>query len=325
MDKKVFITRKIPGQGINLIKQNISHVDIFPHDRTITKQELLDVIENYNGLLCLLTDPVDRDVLLKGRNLQVVSNYAVGYNNIDIETATEQNIMVTNTPGVLTDATADLTWALILGTARKIIPADRFTRQGKFMGWEPSLFLGWPVAGQTLGIIGAGRIGTGAGLRAKGFSMNVLYTSNRINQVLENEVNAKKVNLGELLKKSDFISIHVPLTKDTKHLIGKHEFGLMKNSAVLINTSRGPVVDEKALVEALKNSKIAGAGLDVYENEPLLGKELKNLDNTLLLPHIGSATFTTRGKMSVMAAENLLKALNGQKPDNLVNQQVYGK
>ncbi|MCD6118044.1 D-glycerate dehydrogenase [bacterium] len=323
MGQKVFVTRDIPGDGIALLKKNGLQVDVFPHERPITKKELLEIIGDYNGLLCLLTDPVDKDILQKGKNLKIVSNYAVGYNNIDIETATLLNILVTNTPGVLTNATADLTWALILGSARQIIAADKFTRENKFNGWSPSLFLGMPVAKKTLGIIGAGRIGTAVGLRASGFSMKILYTSNHKNSTLDTITNAEKVNFTTLLKKSDIISIHVPLTEKTIHLISDKEFEKMKNSAILINTSRGPVVDEKALVKALKSGKIAGAGLDVYEKEPLVEKELLELPNALLLPHIGSATVETREKMGTMAATNLLDGLSGKRPEFLVNSEAF--
>jgi len=323
MEQKVFVTRNIPSPGIDLLKKHISRVDIFPYERPITKRELLEVIENYNGLLCLLTDTVDADVLKKGKNLKIVSNYAVGYNNIDIETATKLNILVTNTPGILTDATADLTWALILGTARRIREADTFTRENKFNGWSPTLFLGLPVANKTLGIIGAGKIGTAVGIRACGFSMKIFYTSNHTNSTLENKTNAKKVPLNTLLKKSDIISLHVPLTTQTVHMIGDKEFAIMKDSAIIINTSRGPVIDEKALVKALKSGKIAGAGLDVYENEPVVEKELIELPNTLLLPHIGSATGETREKMATIAAENIIAALSGKRPKYVVNPEVF--
>ncbi len=323
MEQKVFVTRNIPSPGIDLLKKHISRVDIFPYERPITKRELLEVIENYNGLLCLLTDTVDADVLKKGKNLKIVSNYAVGYNNIDIDTASRLNILVTNTPGILTDATADLTWALILGTARRIREADTFTRENKFNGWSPTLFLGLPVANKTLGIIGAGRIGTAVGIRACGFSMKILYTSNHTNSTLENKANAKKVPLNTLLKKSDIISLHVPLTTQTVHMIGDKEFAIMKDSAIIINTSRGPVIDEEALVKALKSGKIAGAGLDVYENEPVVEKELTELPNTLLLPHIGSATGETREKMAAIAAENIIAALSGKRPKYIVNPEVF--
>jgi len=324
MKKKVFITRQIPDQGIDMLKENIATVDVFPHDRPILKEELMNVIEHYDGLLCLLTDPVDAEVLKKGKKLSVVSNYAVGYNNIDVQTATDLNICVTNTPGVLTDATADLAWALILGTARKTAQADIYTRKKKFNGWSPTLFLGLPVANMTLGIVGAGRIGTAAALRSSGFSMKVLYVSNHPNQVLEKELNAAKVSMDTLLERSDIISLHVPLTSQTRHMFGKNEFAAMKETALLINTSRGPVVNEKELAYALENGIIAGAGLDVFENEPDIYNRLLTLENTLLLPHIGSATHETRNKMARMAARNMLAGLSGKKPEFLVNPRVFG-
>jgi lactate dehydrogenase-like 2-hydroxyacid dehydrogenase len=236
--------------------------------------------------------------------------------------ATKRNILITNTPGVLTEATADLTWALIFSTARRISESERFTRKGEFRGWGPMLFLGMDITGKTLGVIGTGRIGTAVAMRSRGFNMRVLYTDIKPNDIMEKTLKAKKVDLGTLLKESDFVSLHVPLIPETTHLIGKLELGLMKKTAILINTSRGPVVHEEALATALKQGDIAGAGLDVYEEEPKIHHGLMELDNVILLPHIGSATITARTKMAVMAAENLLAGLKGERPPNIVNPTV---
>jgi lactate dehydrogenase-like 2-hydroxyacid dehydrogenase len=239
--------------------------------------------------------------------------------------ATERGIPVSNTPGVLTDATAELAWALLLALARHVVQADKFTRAGKFQAWGPMMFLGADVAGKTLGIIGAGRIGTAVALRSRGFGMRVLYNDPVPNPVLEKELSARRVSLEELLRESDFVSVHVGLTPETGHLIGEKEMSLMKPSAYLINTSRGAVVDEKALVKALRSRKIGGAGLDVYEDESHLSRGLAELDNVVLLPHIGSATVATRTKMAMMAAENLLAMLKGERAPDCVNPEVYGR
>jgi lactate dehydrogenase-like 2-hydroxyacid dehydrogenase len=255
----------------------------------------------------------------------MIANYAVGFNNVDVETATQKKIPVSNTPGVLTDTTAELAWALVFSVARRIVESDSFCRDGKFEGWGPMLMLGQDISKKTLGIIGAGRIGTAMALKSKGFDMNVLYVDQEHNQVLESELNAKKTDLSTLIAESDIISLHVPLTEETHHLIGEKELASMKETAVLVNTSRGPVIDEKALIQALEDNQIFGAGLDVYEQEPTIPKRLKQLDNVVILPHIGSATKDTRSKMAEMAAENMIQGLNGEKPDNCVNPELFEK
>ncbi|MCM8815819.1 MAG: NAD(P)-binding domain-containing protein, partial [Candidatus Omnitrophica bacterium] len=262
-------------------------------------------------------------IKLQAPDLEVISNLAVGYNNIDVEAATRRKIVITNTPGVLTDATADLAWALLFSVARRVVEADRFTRDGKFRGWLPDLFLGMEITGKTLGVVGAGRIGSNFARKAKCFSMRILYYDKKRNYQLEQDTRALFVDLETLLKESDFISLHVPLLPETRHLIGERELALMKKTAILINTSRGPVVDEKALANALKEKKIWGAGLDVYENEPVIEPELISLDNVVLLPHIASATFETRTKMGIMAAENILAFFRGEIPPNIVNPEVF--
>lgn len=319
---KVFVTRKIPEPGIEILRKEFE-IEVNPYDRVLPKEEIIKGLKGKDGLLCLLTDSIDADVINSEPKLKMISSYAVGYNNIDIKAATKRGIPVSNTPGVLTDATSDMAWALLFSVARRIVEADKFTRAGKFKGWGPMLMHGQDVTNKTLGVVGAGRIGTAFALKSKGFNMNVLYVDEKKNETLEKEVNAKKVTFDELIKKSDFISLHVPLITSTHHLIGEKELEMMKKNAVLINTSRGPVVDEQALVFALKEKQIFGAGLDVYEHEPEIAKELKKLDNAIIQPHSASATIETRTKMAVMAAENMVAGLKGKVPNNCVNMEVF--
>ncbi|MCS7241528.1 MAG: glyoxylate reductase [Candidatus Caldatribacterium sp.] len=322
----VFITRRIPEEGIRIVAEHCA-VEVSDYDGVLPREVLLEKVRGRDGLLCLLTDTIDREVMeAAGPNLKVIANYAVGYNNIDVEEATRRGIMVTNTPGVLTETTADLAWALLMSVARRIVEADRFVREGKFRGWEPMLFLGTDVYGATLGIIGFGRIGQAMARRARGFNMRIVYYDIvRAPAHVERELHAEFRQLPELLQEADFVSIHVPLTKDTYHLIGERELRMMKRGAYLINTARGPVVDEKALVRALQEGWIQGAALDVFENEPEVEPGLLKLDNVVLAPHIGSASYATRTRMAVIAAENLVQALRGEVPKNLVNPEVLRK
>ncbi len=319
--EKVLITRKIPKKGIGLLREHFE-IKIFQHDRIITKDELIHLGQDCQYLLCLLTDPVDHEVL-HHLHLKGIANYAVGYNNIDIKTATELGIPVCNTPGVLTEATADLTWALLLTLSRKILLADSFTRDGKFTGWGPLLFLGGDFYGKTLGIIGLGRIGTAVARRAKGFGMRVIYHNRSTNEEAEKELDVKKVPLEFLLKHSDYISIHCPYTNETHHLIDQNELSMMKKEAYLVNTARGKIINEQALIRSLEEEKIAGVALDVYYNEPTVSDELKSFSNTVLTPHIGSASIQTRTKMAIMAANNLIAIAEGERPPNLVNKEVF--
>ncbi|NMB47061.1 MAG: D-glycerate dehydrogenase [Firmicutes bacterium] len=318
---KVFVTRKIPEAGINMLKKH-HEVVVSPHNRVLTTSELINGIKNADGLLCLLTDPITAEVMDANPELKVISNYAVGYNNIDVVAATARGIQVTNTPGVLTDTTADLAWSLIMAVGRRVVEGDVFTRAGRFSGWDPMLLLGSDITGKTLGIIGMGRIGQAVARRAMGFDMPILYHDVAPMAQVEEEYHAQFAGLDELLKESDFVTIHAPLTPETRHMIGQHELRLMKKTAYLINTARGPLVDEHALVEALKEGAIAGAGLDVYEDEPELAPGLAELPNIVLLPHLGSATLETRTKMAEMAAANLLAALKGKRPPHIVNPEV---
>lgn len=310
---KVFVTRKILEEGLNMLRERYD-VEVSDYDGIIPREMLLEKVKGADALLSLLTDNIDAEVMdAAGPNLKIIANYAVGYNNIDVEEATKRGIMVTNTPGVLTETTADFAWTLLMAIARRIVEADKFVREGKFRGWEPMLLLGTDVFGATLGIVGFGRIGQAMARRALGFNMRVLYYDNsRIDEQIEKELKATFVDLPTLLRESDFVTLHVPLTKQTHHLIGEKELKMMKKDAYLINTARGPVVDEKALVKALKEGWIKGAALDVFENEPEIEPELLKLDNVVLAPHIASASYATRSKMSVMVAENIIKALNGE-------------
>jgi glyoxylate reductase len=321
---KIFITREIPQPGLEKLRKEFT-LDINPYDRVLTKEEIISGIKGKDGLLCLLTDPIDKDVITAEPSLKMIASYAVGYDNIDVAAATKRGIPVSNTPGVLTETTAELAWALLFSVTRRIVEGDTFTRLGRFKGWSPMLMLGQDVSHKTLGVIGTGRIGTSFALKSKGFEMKVLYTDEQRNETLEQQLSAKKVPLATLLKESDFISLHVPLTKQTHHLIDEKAFHLMKKTAVLINTSRGPIIDEKAIIKALSEQWIAGAGLDVYENEPEIADELKRLTNVVLQPHTGSGTIETRTKMALMAAENMMIGLNGGIPPNCINKEVFLK
>jgi lactate dehydrogenase-like 2-hydroxyacid dehydrogenase len=320
---KVLVTREIPREAIQILKEYCD-VEINPYDREMTRRELLESVSGKDGVLCLLTNIIDEEVLdAAGKQCKVFANYAVGYNNIDINGATKRGIAITNTPGVLDNATADLAWALLFAVSRRIVEGDAYVREGNFTAWSPTLLLGRDISGKTLGIIGAGRIGSNFGKKAKAFDMKILYTGTKPNQGFEEETGAKFVEKDTLLKDSDFISVHVPLSASTEHYIGEREFDKMKRTAVLINTSRGPVIDEKALVQALKEKKIWGAGLDVFENEPELAAGLTELENVVIVPHIGSATIETRVNMGIMAAKNIIQVLQGEIPDHCINPEVF--
>jgi len=322
---KVFLTRRIPQPAIDFIEENNIELEINPENRVLTHEEILNGVKGKDALICLLTDKIDGEIMdIAGKNLKIIANYAVGYNNIDVKAATERGIPVTNTPGVLTETTADLTMALLLSISRRIVESDKYTREGKFKGWGPMLHLGSDIHGKTIGIIGCGRIGTAVAKRAaKGFKMKVLYNSINKKKEIEEELGGEYCTIEEMCERADYITLHVPLTEKTKYLFGEKEFEAMKETAYLINTSRGEVVNEEALVRALKEKKIAGAALDVYEKEPIVHPELKKLDNVIITAHIGTATIETRTEMGMMAARNLVAVLKGQKPPNCVNQEVY--
>jgi glyoxylate reductase len=293
-------------------------VDVNERERDLSQRELLRELRNAFGVVAMMTNRFDKELVSGLESLRVISNFAVGYDNVDVEAATEKGIAVTNTPGVLTDATADLAFGLMLATARRIAEGDRLVRARKFTGWTPTMMLGNEISGKTIGIIGAGRIGTAVAKRALGFEMKILYFSCKRNDEME-KIGGKFVDLENLLKQSDFISINVPLNSGTRGMIGNREIKLIKANAILVNTARGEIVDEDALIGALKMRRIAGAGLDVYRNEPKINLELLKLKNVVLTPHLGSATFETRAKMAEMAALNAIAVLKGEEPPGIVN------
>ena len=319
---KIYVTRQIPEAGIKKLEEKGYEVVVSPADKVLKKEELIAALKdkNYDAVLCLLTDKVDDEVLAAaGPQVKIFANYAVGVDNIDLEAAQKRGIMISNTPGVLTKTVAEFTIGLIFAITKRIVEADEFTRRGKFVGWAPMLFLGSDLKEKTLGIIGLGRVGGEVARRMRdGFDMNIFYYDAKRNEKLEKIYKVKYAGLETLLKTSDIVSVHVPLLPTTRHLIGEKELKIMKPTAYLINTSRGPVLNEKDLVEALKNKVIKGAALDVYENEPDLTPELKELDNIVLTPHIASASYETRSKMAEMAAENIIAALENKTPPNLV-------
>lgn len=319
---KVFITRNIPDKGIKLLKNKGYEVEVSPEDKVLSKEELIAALKgkNYDAVLCLLTDKIDDEIFeAAGAQCKIFANYAVGFDNIDLTAAKKRGIMITNTPGVLTDTVAEHTFSLMLAVAHRIAESDKFTKEGKYIGWAPMLLLGADVSKKTLGVVGLGRIGSRVAYHAvKGFEMKVLYYDPKPNPDFEKEYGAKFVDLETLLKESDFVSIHVPLLPETRHLIAEAQFKMMKPTAYLINTSRGPIIDENALVKALKDGWIKGAGLDVYEFEPKLAPGLAELDNAILTPHTASATLETRSKMAELAATNIIEALEGGTPPNLI-------
>jgi len=310
---KIFITQEIPEVGIDLLKKKGFEVSIYKKDKPIPRKDFIKEIKNCDAVITLLTDKVDKEVINKMKNCKVIANYAVGFNNIDVAYANSKGIIVTNTPDVLTDSTADLTMSLVLACARRISEAEKLVRSKKFSGWKPKLLLGIELRNKKFGILGAGRIGTEVAIRAHSFGCKILYYSNKKNVFLENRLKSKRLSLNSILKQSDILSIHLPLNKHTYNLINESNLGLLKESAILINTARGEIVDEKILISMLKNKKIFAAGLDVYEDEPNIKKGFYNLSNVILLPHIGSATVEARNNMSILAAKNIIAVLNKKK------------
>lgn len=312
------MTQKILPEAYEYLKEH-AEIEIGSEDRRPEKEEIMAKIKDKEGLLSLLTEEIDKEVMDAAPSLKIIANCAVGYDNIDIHYARKKGILVTNTPGILTDTTADLTWALIFAVARKIPQADKFTREKKYKGWKLDLFLGKEITGKRLGIVGMGRIGKAVALRAQAFKMETLYFDpHRLSSEEEKKYKASYLSLDELLSTSDIVTIHASLTPQTHHLISKEKLKLMRKEAILINVARGPIVEEEAVAEALEKGQIWGAGLDVYEKEPEIHQRLLSLDSAVLLPHIGSASYETRLKMSMMAARNLIQGLKGEKPDNLV-------
>jgi glyoxylate reductase len=321
---KVYVTRELPERGLNIIKKYFD-AEVWPEYAPPPKKVIIDKVKNVDALVPLLSDKIDAEVFNAAPKLKIVSQLAVGFDNIDLAEATKRGIYVTNTPEVLTDTTADFAWALLMAVARRVAEADRYVRGGQWkVAWHPAMLSGRDVHGATIGVVGAGRIGYAVAKRAKGFDMKILfYDVDPARTEIEKNLGGKKVDLDTLLKESDFVTLHPPLMKETHHLINAEKLKLMKKTAYLINNSRGPVVDEKALYEALKKGQIAGAGLDVFEQEPAsLDNPLLKLDNVVVAPHISSASLETRLKMSEMVADNLVAFFQGKKPANLVNTDV---
>lgn len=320
---KIFVTRPIPKIGIDMLKVKKYEVVVNEkaENRPATKEELMAGAKGADAILSILTDKIDADVMDAGTpTLKILANYAVGFDNIDLEGAKQRKIMVTNTPGVLTDTVAEHTFALMLAIAHRISEGDKFAKAGRYHAWGPNMLLGTDLTGKTLGIVGLGRIGSRvAYYAARGFDMKVLYNDPKSDPEFEKELGAQYVEkLEELLPNCDFVSIHVPLLDSTRHLIDESKLRIMRRTAYLINTSRGPIIDEKALASALSKGTIRGAALDVFEFEPEIVPELKLLDNAILTPHIASATEETRNKMAEIAAQNIIEALEGRTPPNLV-------
>jgi glyoxylate reductase len=323
MKPPVLVTWKMPERPLALLKET-AEVTVNLDDRYLSSKELIAQVPEKVALLCLGVDPISAAILEAGKNLKIVAIYAVGYNNIDLSTATRLKIAVTNTPDVHAETTADLTFALILAAARRVTEGDRFVRAGKWVRWKPDLLLGSDVYGKTLGIVGLGQIGSAVAKRAQGFNMKTLYTDlRRMNRGVEDQCRARFVSLPELLSQADFVTLHVPLMPETTHLIGSPELRRMKRSGYLINASRGPVVDEDALVEALQQGIITGAALDVFEQEPRVHPKLLEMENVTLLPHIGSGSSETRERMGFVAVQNVFAALQGESPPNILNPDIY--
>jgi glyoxylate reductase len=316
----VYVSRPLPEPGTTLLAAAGIEVEQHPHDRPPTRDELLAGLRGKAALLCLLTERVDADVLDAAPDLRVVANLAVGYDNIDVAAATARGVVVTNTPDVLTDATAELTWALILAAARRIVEGDRLVRSNQWKGWSPTQLLGMSLTGKTLGIFGMGKIGAAVARRARGFAMQVVYTNRTPNGAVEAEIGARRVSFGELLERADVLTIHAPSTPETRHVIDAAALSRLRPGAILVNTARGPLVDEAALVAALQTSRLGAAGLDVFEREPELERGLTELDNVVLLPHLGSATAEARGAMVELCCRNIVAVLAGEPPVTPLNQ-----
>ena len=320
---KIFITRLIPDFGLDLVKRHFPTLEVWTHDLPPTREQLLEKVRGVDGLLCLLTERIDAELMdAIGSQVKVISSMSVGVDHVDLAEATRRGIPIGNTPGVLTDATADQAFALLLAAARRITEAERFLRAGKWVTWSPSLLLGADMVGSTLGIVGFGRIGQAVAKRAQGFDMRVIYHD----PTAEPAYGAEHVDLDTLLHESDFVSIHVPLTKDTRHLVNTDFLSKMKPTAILVNTARGGVLDQVALYNALKSNQIFAAALDVTDPEPLpMNSPLLELENCLIVPHLGSASKRTRDQMSLLAAQNLIAGLNGERLPHCANLEVYKK
>ncbi len=325
---KVFVTGKLSQKAFDAL-QNFAQVDAYESDDPMPREQVEARLEGKDALVCILGDQVDAALFQKRPQLKLVANVAVGYDNINVADANEAGVLITNTPGVLDNATADLAFGLLLAAARRIVEADGFVRRGEWTGWKRELMLGAELNGKTLGIVGMGRIGKAVAKRARAFGLNIIYTRKcddaKTDGELKKAFDAQRVSLQDLCKLSDFISINCPLRQETRHLIGKAEFALMQAHCVLVNTSRGAVIDEEAMIDALEQKKIASCGLDVFEREPLVPERLMALPNVVLAPHIGSATKETRAGMDELAVKGLLEAFSGKLPANAVNPDVWNK
>lgn len=321
--RNVFLTRLLPAEPVARLREK-TQLTTNPKDQPLTRRELLEGVADAEGLLCLLTDHIDDELMAHAPMLRVISNYAVGFENIDVEAATRRGIVVTNTPDVLTDATADMAFALLLAVSRRLVEADSLVRTGQWQGWGPTQLLGGEVTGATLGLIGLGRIGRAVAKRAKTFNMQVLYWNRtRLDPKEEERLGVKYAPMETLLEQSRFVSLHIASAPETRHLIDAEALQLLGPDGYLINTARGPIIDEKALVAALQSGTIAGAGLDVYENEPELTPGLVDCHNAVLAPHLGSATLETRNAMGNLAVDSILAVLSGEIPSNVLNPEVY--
>lgn len=321
--KKVYVTRPIMEEGIQLLREHFD-VTVQPEERDLSREEFLAAIQGYDGVLSMLTNKIDESVFQAAPTVKVFANYAVGFNNIDVDMATEYGVAITNTPDVLTEATAEMAWALLFAAARHVAASDRFTREGRFDAWDPMGFLGQPVSGKKLGIIGAGRIGQAFARMAKGFGMELFYNSPSRKKDFEEETGAVYEDLYRMLPKVDYLAIHCPYSLSTHHLVGEQELALLQPHAILVNTARGAIIDEAALLAALKERRLYAAGLDVYEKEPALTPGLTDLDNVVLCSHIGSATYESRRKMSLLAAGSIVDILvHGKAPANCLNKEVF--
>jgi glyoxylate reductase len=311
---KVYITRELPEIAFKLLKQNNIPFDYYKKDQPIPRVLLLKKIKNCEALISLLTEKIDKEIIDQMPGCRIIANYAVGYNNIDVVYAKKKKIIITNTPDVLTESTADLTMALVLACARRMSEGEKLLKRGKFKGWKPKMLLGMELKDKTFGILGAGRIGSAVAKRAKSFGTNILYVDKKRNEVLEKEFGAKKVSLKYLLESSDILSVHLPLNKRTYYYLNKEKLNQLKENSILVNTSRGEVIDEKALISMLKRNRIMAVGLDVFENEPNLNHELLRFPNVLVLPHLGSATHEARNGMAELAVKNVINVLTKKKP-----------
>jgi glyoxylate reductase len=324
---KVFVSRKIPGTALEKLTSSEHEVVVSEFDRPLTAEEFLERAQGADAVLTLLTDKISSDVIdAIGPQLKVVSNYAVGFDNIKVNEATEKGVVVTNTPAdEINEAVAEHAWALILSLARRIVEADEATRRGAYRGWEPAIFLGVSLIGKTLGIVGLGRIGSMVARRSKGYEMRVLYNKRSPDEEAEKELGVEYADLERLLAESDFVTIHLPLTDQTRQMFSKDTLSKMKKGSYLINTARGPIVNEQDLADFLKSGHLAGAALDVFENEPSINAELIGMENVVLTPHIASATWEAREKYGQLAVNAVLDVLAGKKPQNIINEDVWNK